>query len=222
MLPSRRVRRLPRQRHRPLTASGGKGFHLHLRRRAVKTVGATNITIMVLPRSHLTIVTKGTTMMPKAHNRTKTVVGHATKAPPTRCCSPHRPPATATGGGGGSRGRHRRRSSNRGGRHGCHLGPPEPQTEATRGESGHEGADPATPRAESGAAGHRGRSTTQPHRIGPPGGQIQHPRRRVRPTPGWIRTKPAGTRRGSRSQGRHQRGLEGRKKGEGVEEVRRP
>jgi hypothetical protein len=98
MLPSRRVRRLPRQRHRPLTASGGKGFHLHLRRRAVKTVGATNITIMVLPRSHLTIVTKGTTMMPKAHNRTKTVVGHATKAPPTRCCSPHRPPATATGG----------------------------------------------------------------------------------------------------------------------------
>jgi hypothetical protein len=52
----------------------------------------------VLPRSHLTIVTKGTTMMPKAHNRTKTVVGHATKAPPTRCCSPHRTPATATGG----------------------------------------------------------------------------------------------------------------------------
>jgi hypothetical protein len=220
MLPSRRVRRLPRQRHRPLTASGGKGFHLHLRRRAVKTVGATNITIMVLPRSHLTIVTKGTTMMPKAHNRTKTVVGHATKAPPTRCCSPHRTPATATGGVAAD----------------AIVAETATAEAATAAISGHQSHKPRPPGANQATRAQilppQGRNRARPATAdgappnhtasGPRGGQIQHPRRRVRPTPGWIRTKPAGTRRGSRSQGRHQRGLEGRKKGEGVEEVRRP
>jgi hypothetical protein len=84
----------------PLTASRGKGFHPHLHRRAGKTVGAINLTTMVLPRSHRTTTAKGTTMMAEVHNHTKTVSGHATKAPPTRRCSPPRPPTTVTATGG--------------------------------------------------------------------------------------------------------------------------
>jgi hypothetical protein len=59
----------PRQRHRPLIESGGKGFHPHRCHRAAQTTGATNLATVAQPMGRRTTTAKGTTTMPQARVR---------------------------------------------------------------------------------------------------------------------------------------------------------